>query len=383
MQLSIPYLKLRGGRPRWEPGPHLRQAGFKGRDLKDQSGDWLADDAAIAAARILNDEVTTWRTGKQRRRTPAPVAHARSCNRLWEAWQTSPKYQRLARGTRLDYAVKIKPFLAEFGEAPVAAIGKHNIYAWWQELYRDRGHAMANGIVAVVRSMLSHASRLGWITTNPARELGLETVAPRLVLWLPAEISALVASADSLGWPSIGDGIIIALHSGQRISDVLALPSRIFEANRIRLTQAKTAAMVDAPMTPALRSRVATMRARQTTAQAGLTVVDLNRPLILSEQGEAYQRSWFSQQFAKVRAHAAKTSGQPDILNKNVQDLRDTAVTRLALAECDLVQISAITGHSIQSIPQILKHYLVMQPAMADAAISKLSNWLEKEGIAI
>jgi hypothetical protein len=84
-----------------------------------------------------------------------------------------------------------------------------------------------------------------------------------------------------------------------------------------------------------------------------------------------------------VRAETAKQAGQPAILEKKIQDLRDTAVTRLALAECDLVQISAITGHSIHSIPQILKHYLVMQPEMADAAINKLTIWLKKEGIAI
>jgi hypothetical protein len=48
-----------------------------------------------------------------------------------------------------------------------------------------------------------------------------------------------------------------------------------------------------------------------------------------------------------------------------------------------LPQIAAITGHSLNSITQIIKHYLVLQPAMADAAIRKLSAWLSEQEIVL
>ena len=73
----------------------------------------------------------------------------------------------------------------------------------------------------------------------------------------------------------------------------------------------------------------------------------------------------------------------PSLAEKRYQDLRDTAVTRLALAGCSMAEIAAITGHSIPSITQIIKHYLVLQPEMADAAIAKLSAWLEAQHIAL
>lgn len=54
-------------------------------------------------------------------------------------------------------------------------------------------------------------------------------------------------------------------------------------------------------------------------------------------------------------------------------------MTRLALAGCELPQIA---GHSLTSITGIIKHYLVLQPAMWDAAAAKLSGWMEQQEIA-
>jgi integrase len=240
---------------------------------------------------------------------------------------------------------------------------------------------MANGVIAVARAMLSHSTRIGWRADNPARELGLESVAPRQVFWLPAEVSAIVAAADAIGEPSVGDGVITALHSGQRLSDVLVLPDRIFDQKRIRLSQAKMksrgGALIDAPMTPALMQRVAEIRARK--REMGITRIDC---LILREDsGGAHDKYSFNKAFRRARDAAAETC--PSVAEKRFQDLRDTAVTRLALAGCSMAEIAAITGHSLESITQIIKHYLVLQPEMADAAIAKLSAWLEAQGIAL
>ena len=57
------------------------------------------------------------------------------------------------------------------------------------------------------------------------------------------------------------------------------------------------------------------------------------------------------------------------------QDLRDTAVTWLALAGATLPEIASVTGHSLQSIHDVLKHYLARHPEMAEHAIAKLVEW--------
>jgi len=49
---------------------------------------------------------------------------------------------------------------------------------------------------------------------------------------------------------------VIALHSGQRMGDVLAMPPKIFEHGRIAITQMKRGALIDIPVTEACAARV-------------------------------------------------------------------------------------------------------------------------------
>jgi integrase len=67
----------------------------------------------------------------------------------------------------------------------------------------------------------------------------------------------------------------------------------------------------------------------------------------------------------------------PSLADARDQDLRDTAVTWLARAGCTMPEIAQITGHSLQSIQQTLKHYLASHPEIADHAIAKLVAWYD------
>jgi integrase len=61
-------------------------------------------------------------------------------------------------------------------------------------------------------------------------------------------------------------------------------------------------------------------------------------------------------------------------------DLRGTAVTRLALAECTEAEIASITGHSLRDVRSILDaSYLHRDPALAESAIRKLEMRTERE----
>jgi integrase len=299
-------------------------------------------------------------------------------------WLATPEFRRLRASTQADYRNKAELFLSSplapgdtetWADVPVAALGRAALKSYWREAYDQRGHAMANAVMAVVRTMLTHATDLEWIPLNPAFALKLPTLPPRQMLWLPADVAALVATADRMQLPEVADAVIVALHSGQRQADVLALPARLFSETRIRLSQFKRAARIDAPMTPQLIERLAAIRARQGA------VVRLDAPLIADRDGAPYSSDRFRKAFAAVRAEAV--CARPELARLTFQDLRDTAVTRLALAQCSLAEIAAITGHSLASITTIVKHYLVLQPEMADAAIGKLAAWIEKEGIAL
>jgi integrase len=56
-------------------------------------------------------------------------------------------------------------------------------------------------------------------------------------------------------------------------------------------------------------------------------------------------------------------------------DLRGTAVTRLALVGCTEAKIATLTGHSLQQVLSILDaHYLHRDPQLAINAIRKLET---------
>jgi len=55
-------------------------------------------------------------------------------------------------------------------------------------------------------------------------------------------------------------------------------------------------------------------------------------------------------------------------------DLRGTAVTRLALSNCTVPEIASITGHSMETVQNILDaHYLGGRVEFAESAIKKLN----------
>jgi hypothetical protein len=56
-------------------------------------------------------------------------------------------------------------------------------------------------------------------------------------------------------------------------------------------------------------------------------------------------------------------------------DLRGTAVTRLALAGCSEAEIATLTGHALRDVRSILDaNYLHRDPALAESAVRKLER---------
>lgn len=371
------YLKLRrqpdgSYRPRWEPGPGLRARGHCGEDLKDDAGGWLGLEAAIARAETLNAEAAN---------APRPrkklVAETRTCQALVETYFRSADFRHLAPQTQYDYRLKLGVWLQTFGDVHVRAVRKPHLVEFWQRLHDARGHHMAAGVTRTVGALMTYAELIGWRDedTNPAHKLKRPTPPGRLVLWAPEEVEAVIEAGDHMGLASMGDAVLLALHSGQRQQDVLTLPESLIDAGALRLSQAKTKARVDAPMTPQLLKRLEEARRRKRLA--GIWQA---REIVVSETtARAYRADHFRHTFAAVRAEAARTC--PSVAARHFQDLRDTAVTRLALAGCDLIRIIAITGHSAASVQMIMKHYLTLNSAMAAEAIGKLVAWMEREGV--
>ena len=78
------------------------------------------------------------------------------------------------------------------------------------------------------------------------------------------------------------------------------------------------------------------------------------------------------------RASWGKACKKAAIAGVTFNDLRGTAVTRLALVGCSEAEIATITGHSLRDVRSILDaHYLARDPALGESAIRKLEKRTE------
>ena len=90
--------------------------------------------------------------------------------------------------------------------------------------------------------------------------------------------------------------------------------------------------------------------------------------ILATEHGTAWTESGF-------RASWRKACAKSGVAGVTFHDLRGTAVTRLALAECSEAEIATITGHSLRDVGAILDtHYLKRDGGLGESAIRKLER---------
>jgi integrase len=147
---------------------------------------------------------------------------------------------------------------------------------------------------------------------------------------------------------------MLALHTGQRQADLLALPWSAYDGKAITLRQGKSRRLVYVPATRALAASLAAAPRRATT-------------ILVTLQGTP----WAKRRFHEVWSETAAAAGITDL---HFHDLRGTAVTMLAEAGCTVPEIATITGHSQVHAQRILDRYLARTRTLAESAIAKLDE---------
>lgn len=262
----------------------------------------------------------------------------------------------------------------------MAALDETIVYGLYEDLWVARGLPTAYGAVRTLSAAIAWGIRRGKVklAVNPARSIGMQTPAPRIRFATRAEISTLLAAADALGRPELGDMIALGLWTGQRQGDGLHLMDRGLIRGGRMFRQAKTGALVAILEAPELDARLQASAARR--QRAGI----VNAHVILDEScWQPFKADHYRHLYAEVRALAATGDPErglaqcPSVADFQERDLRDTAVTWMALGQATIPEIASVTGHSTESVHQILKHYLARHPEMADAAIGKMIAWFE------
>jgi integrase len=276
---------------------------------------------------------------------------------LLQGYQATDEFRtQLAPRTREDYRRIIEKVIEpEFGDFPLSALSDkrtRGIFMAWRDKLALKSRRQADYAWTVLVRVLSWSKDRGYISINPCERGGRIYRGSRAdKIWTDDDEAQFLKSAPAhLHLP-----LLLALWTGQRQGDLLRLSWSSYDGTHVRLKQSKTGIRVVIPVGMPLKAALDAIEKRSTI-------------ILTTSEGKPWTPDGFRTSWGK----ACRRAG---IVGVTFNDLRGTAVTRLALCECTEAEIATITGHSLRSVRAILDtHYLSRDPALAESAIRKLER---------
>lgn len=326
----------------WQPSAGLKRLGFRLRRL--------SDDPAVAwrEAEELNAEADRYRdfVGAD------PIGQPRPGTVRWLAAQfkAHDDYLMLSERTKDDYARFLDMLCRLLGDEKVEDITPR-VVTELKRMGRDRPW-QTNYMLRVLRLLFSFGIREGYCATNPACNFRQLRTPPREAIWTHAQQERFLAACEELGRPSVALAYRIAIWTAQRQGDVLRLSWCDYRDGALFIRQRKTARPLVIPVVGPLAEALE-------RAPRVATVV------VADERGLPWRPYHFRHVFKRIM-RAAGVEGV------RFQDLRRTAIVRLAEAGCTVPEIAAISGHQIDYCQRILEVYLPRTRRLAESAVAKL-----------
>lgn len=266
----------------------------------------------------------------------------------------SPEYLTKADRTRGEYRKILRKLGELIGDMPLARLGGEVGVEYVRALQEElQGHPRhCNHTLAVLSLVCGFGVERRRMSINPVLGVRRLPVSPRRAVWSLEDQDRFLAAAD----PTMRLAFLLGLYTAQRQGDLLRLGWGQYDGERITLTQSKTnravRVLVMAPLEAALRA------ASRATER-----------ILVDRHGRPFRQ----RQFEAVWSETTLRAGITGVL---FQDLRRTAMTRMAEASATETEMAAVSGHSIDRSRQILQTYVVASTPMADSAIRK---WAERE----
>jgi integrase len=274
---------------------------------------------------------------------------------LIAAYKASSDFSTCAERTKKDYARFLKMIENRFGLMSIAAIqdpGVRGEFKKWRDSLA-KSPRQADYAWGMLSRVLAVAKDHGTIRVNVCERGGrLYHVDRAEVIWEAEHIKAFgKVACDELRF-----ALLLALWTAQRQGDLIRLEWSQYDGTHIRLKQNKTSARVATPVGALLKEALDARRPHEAKG-----------PILLNTRG----KPWTSDGFRTSWGVATK-SANLYLADVRFNDLRGTAVTRLALAGCTVPQIAAITGHSLKDVERILAaHYMGGRFELAEQAMLK------------
>jgi len=376
----------------WQPTPAERTKGWKGQPL---GGD-LAE--AVRRSRLLNDEVDGWKSGGATKRAVKAHVKAQSFGAVLDRYERE-RLPQLAATTRRVMGTDIAALREWAGQHPVHWITRDRVRVLRQALMKHAtldgpGHTRAFNLLKALRTIMSWAIReMNLSIDNPATDHGLRPPAPRDQIWEEEDVTAFVAAARANGRPGMALAVELAAWTGQREGDLLELTSRKWKESP-PLTPEETAALVgpdgrvmgfEVDQNKGRRARGGSARPlflyfprdMRRQVEAAFAANAKRNPatttlLVDDRTGLPWVQMRFVQVFSEIR-QLAIDAGHTRLADLQFRDLRRTCVVRLGRRGLNDAQVSAISGHRLETTKRILEVYMPRDYKMgASAAIAML-----------
>lgn len=454
--IRIPLVTWRDGRPRFIPGARARALGLQGVDLRWPAGveadfaahmprpgvrnlgRWLTLDEAIIWSKMMQVEIERLRKAvDDGATTPRKLQNAAAragrslvtVGQLCQSFDASPRMQgrEVAEGRkkRRPLAANTIRYYRNAGRllerldggrvwnAPAVELTGRALTGVLDRVEVLHGLAQARAVRAYVSVVFAHGRRGRRVAHDPvaALEESLPVLAARVRPASVAELEHLVAVADALGLPDLGDVVMAGVWTGQRQNDRLALLSSAIGPDGILFAPNKKerGGQVERLLVP-LASRLAARLEAARERRRAWRVKPLH-VFACEATGQAWKADWYRKVYRQVR-HAAATgraetdaagrltrnaatvfglidvparlaaaglSPMPSLADLRDQDLRDTCLSWLPLAGADRFEIAGFSGHAFGQSEQVLRHYVAIPPEFARRGMARLEAWYDAQ----
>jgi integrase len=298
---------------------------------------------------------------------PAPAKPRKSTSALEhvvDLYLDSQDFLTCGERTRRDYRQQAAMIVKKFGTLDVSALADaadetRGLFLDYRDELAKKSLRQADYFLQVLKTVLNWGKRRGKLAVNPLRDAGVKNLydATRAdKIWSDPQIDEFRSRAQ----PEIDLAIMLALWTGQRQGDLLRLTWAAYDGAELKLTQGKGNVPVQIPVGGPLKKLL------DNTPRKSPMILVNSSGIPWTEDG--FRTMWH------------KTAKRAKIVDRTFHDLRGTAVTKLAVAGCNPVQIASITGHSFKQVTSILeRHYLARDPRVAREAISLLEAYEERQ----
>jgi integrase len=296
------------------------------------------------------------------RREDIERPRARTLESIVDGYLDSENFRSRAERTKTDYRKLARLVVANFGDLELDALAGERIrgkFLDWRDVLAKRSLRQADYAWTFLNIVLNWGKARAKIAVNPCadakvRKLYNESRVDKT--WSDAQVEAFALRAS--------DGLRLALNlalwTGQRQGDLLALPWSAYDGRYIRLAQGKSGGRIKVTIPVA------------GPLKAALDATPRQSPrMLVNSDGVPWTPDGF-------RVMWLKTCKRAGVLGVTFHDLRGTAVTRLAVAGATEPQIATITGHTLARVRSILDaNYLHRDVRLAEEAIRKLEAYVE------